>query len=255
MHFGWEGVCVCLFVDWCDRACVRMCMVVYSCKSACCNLEAPAGIFMDRQPFFPSQCFHLPFGIWLPLSVALHSVWNLFPPHSLCESTVDSSSCVFLPHWLQPLPSLSLSFCLCVCNLSSDSRRPSSCQSVLPEVREQKWGTGCWTACRQKKTNKHETREMFGALCEMIKERDCDSFCSIVVNCSLVLKWTSLFIRKLCRLLCAEDAWPKKFAITYLLTDNLKNVDSRYLNSAAPSERNDEMLYSTKQEGGAVLLV
>lgn len=138
----WMRVCLCyLFADWCDRACM---WGVYLCKSACHNWGAPAGVFMDRQPFFH------PF-----VSISL---WDLTPSfcRSLCEICSPLICCVN-PPWVAAVVSsslidsnpsffLTLSFCLCVCYLSSDSRRPSSSQSVHPEVREPKWEMGCWTA-------------------------------------------------------------------------------------------------------------
>ena len=97
MHFGWGGVFVVL-VDRCDRACM---WGVYGCKSACHIRGAPAGVFMDRQPFFRPR---VSISLWDSTPSFCCSLCEICsPPHLLCESTMNSSSCVFLPHWLQPL--------------------------------------------------------------------------------------------------------------------------------------------------------
>ena len=111
MHFGWEGVCVaCLLIGVCA------CGVVYSCKISLPQLgSASRYLYGSSALFSPSQCFHLPFGIWLPLSVALCSVWNLFPPsfvvwiHRRIAAVVSSSLIDSKPFLF-----LSLSFCLSV---------------------------------------------------------------------------------------------------------------------------------------------
>lgn len=189
-----HGVSVCILDD--SVFVLLVCWLVWPCMHvgsvlvyiSLPQLGSASHCLYGSSALFPSLCFHLPLGLdSLFLSL---SVWNLFPPHLLCESTMDSSSCVFLPHWLQSLLlSYSLSFCLCICNLSSDSRRPSSSQSVHPEVREQKWEMGCWTAWGQK--NKQKTHVTFGVFCEIIMNGVC---CFVaVVSCSLA--WLSLFWR------------------------------------------------------------
>lgn len=86
---------VCLFVDWRDRAC--MWEVLHLCKSACHNWGVPAGVFMDRQPFF----FFRP-------SVSI-SLWDVTPffCRSLCEICSPLICCVN-PPWIAAVVSSSL---------------------------------------------------------------------------------------------------------------------------------------------------
>lgn len=76
-HFGWEGVCV-NCVDWCDRACA---WGVYLCKSACHMWAAPAGVFMDRQPFLHPCVSTSP---WASTSSFWCSLCEIWPPFICC---------------------------------------------------------------------------------------------------------------------------------------------------------------------------